>query len=385
MIDQLLSYFVFDKSEIVALSFFFLLFLIQVFFYFSYYNKPYSCAKKKERAEVGISCAKPKVSVIISSENEANELSKNLPSILEQDYPDFEVIVVNDGSTDESDELLQSLRLHNPHLYHTYLPYSPDKKFGRRKLAFTIGIKAAKGDILLFTEPYSKPVSKNWISSMVSEMTDGKEVVLGYSFFTKTKSFFNRIARLDNLLFSLQYLSMAIKGKVFTGTYRNIAFKKHLFFDNKGFASYLSVENGEDVFINQIINESNTAVALSQDSFVETRVKRFSLWRQIKKSYSVAKSRFHSAAPMIFAAESTTRYLFYLTLIALIVYGILFSHWALLGISLFFFLFRLIIQLVIVNKSAKYFEAGKFHFSLLLMDILQPLYNLRFRTRQKSI
>lgn len=384
MIDYLLSHFTFSYVEIIALSILSLLFLIQLFYYIYYYNTPYRCAKKEKNKEKE-SVPNPKVSVIIASENEGGELGKNLPSILEQNYDDFEVIVVNNGSTDETDYVLNSLKLGNPHLYYTYLPYSEDdESFNRRKLALTIGVKAAKGDVLLFTEPYSKPVSKNWISSMVREISEEKEIVLGYSFFTKVKKQFNRLARLDNHFFSMQYLSMAIKNRAFIGTYRNIAFKKHLFFDNKGFASCLNIENGEDVFINQIMKKGNTAVALSQDSFIETSLDSFSLWKEIKKSYSIAKNYFKGNAISLFSFEILTRYFFYLGMIVTIAYSIVFDKWGILGISAFLFLFRLVVQLIVINKSCKYFSAGKFYFSLSLLDVFLPIYNLRFKTKNRG-
>lgn len=386
MIDYLLPYFTFSYIEIIALSLFFLFFLIQLFYYFNYYKKPYSYIKKKDKGNENIGVQKcPKVSVVIASENEGHVLSKNLPLILEQNYPDFEVIVVNNGSTDETDYILNTLTLNNPHLYYTYLPSSEDdESFNRRKLALTIGIKAAKGDVLLFTEPYSKPISKNWISAMVEGISEEKEVVLGYSSFSKTKKLFNRLARFDNHFFSMQYLSMAIKKKGFIGTYRNMAFKKHIFFDNKGFASCLNIENGEDVFVNQIITKNNTTIALSQDSFIETSLDNFSLWKEIKKSYSIAKSYFRGGALTLFSFEMFTRYLFYIGFISLIIYSLIFKQWAILGISVFLFLFRLITQLIIVNKSAKYFHSGKFYFSLPLLDILLPIYNLQFKTKNRG-
>jgi glycosyltransferase involved in cell wall biosynthesis len=385
MIEQILHYFMFNELEIAGIAFFSLLFLIQIFFYFNYYRKPYSVACKREKNSNKPFCRKPKVSVIIASENAADELAENLPVILTQDYPDFEVIVVNNGSTDESETLLQSLQLKHPHLYITYLPYSNDITFGRRKLALTIGIKAAKGEVLLFTEPYSKPVSDQWISSMMEELPDGKDVVLGYSFYSRTKTFFNRIARFDNHLFSMQYISMALKSRPFTGIYRNLAFRKHLFFDNKGFAAFLNLENGEDVFINQIITDTNTSVALSSDSFMESSNDRFSLWKQVKKSYSITKKYFKRKTPInLFALEAATRYLFYLMLVALVVYSAIFFHWTLLGITVFLFMFRLVVQLIIINKSTQYFRSGKFHSSLILMDFLQPFYNFRFKTSHKN-
>lgn len=385
MIEQILHYFMFNELEIAGIAFFSLLFLIQIFFYFNYYRKPYSVACKREKNSNKPFCRKPKVSVIIASENAADELAENLPVILTQDYPDFEVIVVNNGSTDESETLLQSLQLKHPHLYITYLPYSNDITFGRRKLALTIGIKAAKGEVLLFTEPYSKPVSDQWISSMMEELPDGKDVVLGYSFYSRTKTFFNRIARFDNHLFSMQYISMALKSRPFTGIYRNLAFRKHLFFDNKGFAAFLNLENGEDVFINQIITDTNTSVALSSDSFMESSNDRFSLWKQVKKSYSITKKYFKRKTPInLFALEAATRYLFYLILVALVVYSAIFFHWTLLGITVFLFMFRLVVQLIIINKSTQYFRSGKFHSSLILMDFLQPFYNFRFKTSHKN-
>jgi cellulose synthase/poly-beta-1,6-N-acetylglucosamine synthase-like glycosyltransferase len=385
MVEQILHYFMFNELEIAGIVFFFLLFLIQIFFYFNYYRKACSVVRKRAKNNHKPVCPKPKVSVIVASENAANELAENLPAILTQDYPDYEVIVVNNGSTDESETLLLSLQLKYPHLYITYLPYSNDITFGRRKLALTIGIKAAKGEVLLFTEPYSKPVSDQWISSMMEEFSDEKDIVLGYSYYGRTKTFFNRIARFDNHLFSMQYISMALKSKPFTGIYRNLAFRKRLFFENKGFAAFLNLENGEDVFINQIITDSNTSVALSSDSFVESSNDRFSLWKQVKKSYSIAKKHFKDKTPVnLFGLEVATRYMFYLVLIALIVYSVIFFHWALLGITVLFFVLRLVVQLIIIHKAAKYFHSGQFHFSLILMDILQPFYNFRFRTNHKN-
>lgn len=385
MVEQILSYFTFDIIEIIGISLFSLLFFIQLFYYFNYYRKPYDYVKKIDQYEGLSDKFKPKVSVIIVSENEVDSLTENLSTILNQDYPDFEVVVVNNGSTDESDVLLTSMELSHPNLYHTYLPYSNDKMLGRYKLALTLGAKAAKGDILLFTQPYCSPVSNKWISSMVSGFSEEKEVVLGYSFYQKKNRFYNRMARFDNHIFSMQYLSRAIKSHPYVGIFRNVAFRKHLFFDNKGFASNLHLEAADEILLNEIMTTDNTAVALSQDSFVETKMQEFSLWKQIKRSYSLSKTYLRDKAPLIFGFESFTRSIFYLLFIALIAYSVVFQHWALLGIAVFLFLLRLSIQYAILTKSTRYFNSGKFIFSLPLLDFLEPYYNMGFRTRYRGL
>ena len=282
---EILSSFEFNLTEIVGFSVFVLLFIIQLFYYFLYYRKPYRRAVKDTEDTGKAAQLMQKVSVIIISENEVDSLSENLPVILEQDFFDYEVIVVNNGSTDESDVLLRSLELRYPNLYHTYLPYSNDKKMDRRKLALTIGAKAATGDLLLFTEPYCKPVSKSWISCMVSELSSDKDVVLGYSYFKENKKFFNRLARFDNLLFNMYCICSVFNNKPYIGNYRNLLFRKYLFFDHKGYASLLNIESGEDLFISRVMNEANTSVSLVQDSFMETDIEGLSLWRQIKRSF----------------------------------------------------------------------------------------------------
>lgn len=382
--QQVESFLNFDVPDVILLSLFFLLFLVQIYFYQVYYKKPVAKAKLLNTGEESRYGKRtlPKISVIIVSVNESENLAQNLPFVLEQDYPDFEVIVVNDGSTDESDILLESLKLKYPNLYSTYLPLSNDRLLSRRKLSFTLGIKAATGDILLFTEPYSKPISNKWISSIAEEFSEGKEVVLGYSYYKKDSKIYNRLARFDNLFFSLRYLSMAIKNKPYTGTYTNVAYKRHLFFDKKGFSSLLNIEDGDKVFINRIVNSSNTAVALSEDSFVETSLYSYSLWRQICRSYSNAKKYFRGVTPKRFIVEYYSRYLFYILFVLLVAKAAMPINVALLGAGCLIFLVRLIIQMVVINRSASYFKTGKFYFSLIFLDLYLPLYKLRFDKRK---
>lgn len=381
--EQLLSYFTLDVIGIALLSTLFIVLLIQIYFYLGYYKKPLSYLKQTSDTQKEITPL-PSVSVIIVAKDESENLAKCLPSILNQDYPDYEVIVVNDGSTDESEFLLKNLKREYPFLYSTFSPYSDaNESIQNKVLPLTIGIKAAQKDILLFTEADSLPMTNQWIKSMVNNLAD-KDIVVGYSRFTEGGDFSSKTALFDNLIFTLQYMSMAIKKKPFAGLYKNLAYRKHLFFDNKGFSATLNYDNAEEVFVNYIMTDSNTAVALSQDSYISTELDNFSHWKKIKTAYSRAKFNFKGFTPGIFSLETFSRYLFYSLTIASIIYSILSLLWVYLGVAILLFIIRYIVQILVLNKASDHFLTKKFHITLPFLDIIQPYYNSYFSRISKS-
>lgn len=381
--EQFLSYFTLDVIGIALLSTLLIMLFIQIYFYLAYYKKPLSYLKQIADTHEEITPL-PSVSVIIVAKDESENLAKCLPSILNQDYPDYEVIVVNDGSTDESEFLLKNLKREYPFLYSTFSPYSDANETIQNKvLPLTIGIKAARKDILLFTEADSLPMTNQWVKSMVNSLAN-KDIVVGYSRFTESEDFSNKTALFDNLIFTLQYMSMAIKNKPFAGLYKNLAYRKHLFFDNKGFSATLNYDNAEEVFVNYIMTENNTAIALSQDSYVSTELDNFSHWRKIKTAYSRAKFNFKGFTGGVFSLETLSRYLFYSLTIASIVYSIISQLWVYLGAAILLFIIRYIIQIVILNKASDHFLTNRFHLSLPFLDLIQPYYNSYFSRISKS-
>jgi len=324
----------------------------------------------------------PSVSVIIVAKENSEALKHNLPIILNQKYPVFEVIIVNIGFTEETHNLIQSLKLKYSNLYDTFLPYEPlEKKTDRKKLALTLGIKAAKNDILLFTEADTAPDSENWISCMMDNLTDDKDVVIGYSYYNKTRGFWGRIARFDNLIYSLQYLSSAILKEPYTGMYRNLAYRKELFFNNKGFSSSLNYEHSEGVFLNRLMTKQNVAVALEQDSFVSTELDNSAKWSnsrvfsyKIKKYFSCFKFQRNQ-----FLIEVISRYLFYIAFGIVLWLSIASENWLVLSFAALLFIIKLAIQISVISKSARYFKSGKFLFSFIPVELSQPIYNLYFK------
>lgn len=357
-----------------------LCFLIQLFFYLFFYKRPYSYQKKKGELSVPDKSLPP-ISVIVTSKNSAEELEQNLPFIIEQDYPDFEVIVVNRGSTDDTDMVLKAAKQKYPQLYHTYVPVEAEG-LNEKKLALTLGIKAAKNEYLLFTEAYCKPCSKEWIKEFGKEFSQGKEVILGFSRLEiPRKTGLRGFMLYDNLIHHLKFLSMAILHRSFMGIGRNLAYKKELFFRHKGFSSVLNMEGGEDdLYINRIAPREKTGVVLSPNSMTETSsVTQFSTWRALKSGYLYSKQYYKGFFFRIFGMETFSKYLFYLLSICAITFGIMTQHYFVAAFTLLLFLIRYAVQWRVIILNSRLFNAGKYHINLLFYDIFQPLNNTRFR------
>jgi biofilm PGA synthesis N-glycosyltransferase PgaC len=253
------SFFV-DNQLYILSGVFLLCLLIQLIYYLGIYSRLVFFAAKPSLAVI------EPVSVIICARNEADNLEKYLPAVLSQQYPAFEVIVVNDGSSDETEDLLRRFMGQYPHLRTTII--REDKKFSHsKKLAVTIGIKSAKHDILVFTDADCEPASNQWLKKIASNFTGDKKIVLGYGGYFSRKDFLNKYIRYDTLTIAMQYLSFAISGFPYMGVGRNIAYRKSFFYKTAGFSRHLHILSGDDdLFVNENANKQNTAVEFSHDS-----------------------------------------------------------------------------------------------------------------------
>ena len=231
------------------------------------------------------------VSVVICAKNEFHQLKKNLTLILEQDYPEFEVVVVNDASDDETIFFLQDLSQAYKHL--KVITLEQDLNFFKgKKFPLAIGIKSTKYENLLLTDADCEPASDQWISEMAAGFGNKFEVVLGYGPYHEADGFLNKIIRYETVFTALQYFSLALWGKPYMGVGRNLAYKKRLFMEQKGFISHYKVASGDDdLFINKVAKKSNTSIVLSPGSFMKSAAKaRFSdWWLQKRRHLSTGK------------------------------------------------------------------------------------------------
>lgn len=246
-------------------------------------------------------CAYPPVSVIVYSEDDASNLEVLLPQILGQDYPaPFEVIVVNDGAIDSTKDVIARLEQKYSNLYMTFTPQE-SRSLSRKKLAVTLGIKAAKYNVLLHTIGSCQVPSGKWLRNMARHFADGAEVVLGYAAPAEqdgTKHCWRRLHAFDQVRGAVEWLSWAIAGRPYRGTGCNIAYKREVFFRNKGFSRSLDLKFGDDdVFVSEVATAANTAVELSSDSMllhVQDAPGPMHKAEKIRRDYTASRLRGHA-------------------------------------------------------------------------------------------
>jgi len=216
------------------------------------------------------------VSVIICAKDEAKNLQKFLPEIYKQNYPDFEVILINDRSIDRTFDVMKDFEERYPtQTKLVNVPRNNDNRLmGNKKYALTLGIKAARNNVLLFTDADCKPAGKNWIQQMTQKFNSGKQIVLGYGKYNRQTGFLNKLIRFETLQTALQYFSYALKGIPYMGVGRNLAYTKELFMQNNGFYSHLDIMSGDDdLFINETATTENTAICSNPEAFTISQPK----------------------------------------------------------------------------------------------------------------
>lgn len=316
---------------------------IQVVFNIFFFGK-FTFLKQKQDTQRHLG-----VSVIVCAKNEAENLKKFLPSIISQDYPDFEIVLINDASSDKTLKVMEAFASKH-HSIKVVNVKNTEAFWGNKKYALTLGIKASKHDFLLFTDADCTPVSTQWISEMSSHFKVNKTIVLGYSPYKKIKkSLLNKLIRFETLLTGIHYFSFAIIGIPYMGVGRNLAYKKSEFFNANGFIGHIKVRSGDDdLFINQVANRANTSICFSKDSFTKSEPETsFKNWFKQKRRHVSTAKYYKLKHKLLLSILYLSQLLFWV--LATILLTTLF-HWKIV-ISLF--LIRLTIQYIIIFSSTK--------------------------------
>lgn len=262
------------------------------------------------------------ISVIVCAKNEEENVARFVPLLAEQDYPDYEIILIDDASSDNTLEIFEEFEKQYSNIRLVKVKNN-EAFWGNKKYALTLGIKAAKKDYLLFTDADCYPASKDWLTIMSSQFTMQKTIVLGYGAYEKiANSFLNKIIRFETLLTAVQYFSWAKAGRPYMGVGRNLAYKKEEFFNVNGFISHIQVRSGDDdLFINQVATGKNTAICYQQEGFTYSQPKtKFKDWFNQKRRHVSTASLYKPFDKMQLALFYISQLLFFILAIILLAF-----------------------------------------------------------------
>lgn len=326
---------------ITLLVLFLLITFINILFYIGYFSFANAKPEKSAYSEIPIS-------VIVCAKNEAENLQQFIPLILDQDYPDFEVILINDASTDHTVEIMEKFAAEDPRVKIVNV-INNEAFWGKKKYALTLGIKKAKNNHLLFTDADCAPVSNLWIASMSSNFQKNKSIVLGYGGYFKKKSFLYLLIRFETLLTAIQYFSYSKWGIPYMGVGRNLAYTSEEFYVQNGFATHLHLRSGDDdLFVNQAATSENTQICFDANSITRSIPQPdYKSWYSQKRRHTSTATKYKTQHKLMLGTFYVSQISFWLLLLILLAFQI---YWPLvisvLGI-------RLLVQYIVFWKSAQ--------------------------------
>lgn len=228
------------------------------------------------KAEIGNSknTFLPPLSILVCARNEAQNLIENVPFLLKQDYPAFEILLINDASTDETAAVIDAFAAKNQSVRAINIK-NKEPEFSGKKYALAKAIAAAQYEHLLFMDADCRPLSPNWAQEMAQGFKDKKQIVLGYgSYSAINHSWLNKIIRFETVLTAIQYFGYAKNGNAYMGVGRNLGYTKNVFQSQNGFSAHKTISSGDDdLFVNSAATPFNVSSVFSEQSFSVSRPK----------------------------------------------------------------------------------------------------------------
>ena len=347
--------FFYNRFSFIVLVCFILALLIQLFYHWCVFSRV--AFYKKTRKVKDDSDLEP-ASIVICARDAYKYLTELIPALLHQDYPDYEIVVVNDCSDDETEEYLKDLARKEPKIKPVQLKQHLNF-FNGRKFPLSMGIKSAKNDLIVLTECNCMPVNDLWLRSVVECYGKNTEVVIGYSPIMHRKSSFNRIMRFDALQQGLLYLSAALKGHPYMGIGKNLSYRKDLFYRNNGFISHYTTSVGDDdLFISQVAHKKNTEVLIDdQNAILTTPTRSFRLWMRQKSGRYSTIPKYSLRARFSLGLFYLSQFVFYASFVTLLclkpAFALSIGAMYYIPILVFLFLLRYGTQLFIYHKASK--------------------------------
>jgi len=324
------------------------------------------------RKKIQHSTAAP-LSLIYTVRNEETRLKNNMAPVLSINGVDFEVIVVDDFSQDNSFQVLGMLRGRSDRLKVSTL--QQETRFST-KMAQNLALKAASFEWILTVPISYENASIEWISGISNALDFNKTVVLSYCSAQNSGGFINRIYRIENYLSFTKSVGYILNNFPFVYSEENVAFQKKKYFEIGGHGLKISEQYANlELLINFFIRKKTTSILF--ESVTAIKKTEDLIWNDyldiLKKSLRIEKHLSGSKKAML-AFDEITKLLFPPVTVVVII--LLFDLWPLFSALL---LIMFIARLVIIKIMQNRLNERKIFISSLLYDLIVPYFKLFYR------
>jgi len=322
--------------------------------------------------ELDFDAYKP-VSVVICGKNEGNNFRKNIPKIAVQNHPQFEIVLVDDHSTDETSSVFANLQEEFTHITCVVKKDVPNR--AGKKAALYAGVTAAKYEYIVVTDADCVPESEFWLQHMSASFGNETKLVLGISPNTKQTGFLRGLFRFETILTAMFYAGFALRGLPYMGVGRNMGFLRSVFLEQ--FTTILesnSASGDDDLYVNMVAKPQSTTVCLHPDSYTWSHApKRFLNWFRQKQRHLSVGFRYKPLHLFLLFLYPIAQWLFLLSLIWLLTTAL--RPFALL-ILVFVVLIQQILNVIILRKLKQEDLALATPIYQILWLLLQPIIGL---------
>lgn len=339
--------------------------LLLLLYYFALYGR-FVFRKEKKPAPVE---DLPPVSVVLAARDESHLLIKSLPVLLSQDYPNYEVVLVNDNSIDETSDLVKEFKNTYPNIHYVDMTSSISNIRGK-KFPLAIGIKAAKNEVVVLTDASSIPSSPYWLQHIAGRFTRKTRVVFGGVSVIRKSGFINALMRFDAVRNIITSFSYTLAGMPVMANGRNLAYTRTLFLKNKElFMAQPRMPYGDDdIFMNKVAATATCDVEPDSDALISQTGLTPSRWFQQKKASFVTRSYYTTGSRILLKAYNFLSFLFYAALVCTIVFCL--KDFVLLGIGIGVAVLKIAAQHLVFGKAAKKINEKGLTPFLLLYDLV---------------
>ena len=313
-------------------------------------------AETAKQEEESLESREP-ISVIITAHDNLYELEHNLQMFLQQKYPaDYQVIVVCQSTDGETQDYLKRMAAENSHLYYTYIPES-SRYMSRKKLQITLGVKAAKYEWIILTEPTCTPSNDKWLYTMTRNCQEPNHLILGY---VSTEESCKSVRRFDMIRKAYYLLRRAQRSYGYRTNMPNVIFRKSDFMREQGYQGNLEYVRGEyDFLVNKYALCGDTAVELAPSAWLQQEAPTDKSWHNKSLYLQASRKSLNRNLSMrtLMFFDHLFPHLSLIASIAVLACSVVMKDWILTGCAGFALLLLIVLRTIIAHRAVACFDS----------------------------